>query len=42
MTIEAVKMEHIQMLGFVSLFLKTLEKCAGGIEDIIHSLKLGD
>ena len=42
MTMEAVKREHVQMLGFVSLFLKTLEKCAAGIEDIIQSSQLGD
>ena len=41
MTMEVVKREHVQMLG-VSLFLKTLEKCATGIEDIIHSSQLGD
>ena len=34
---EAVKREHVQMLGFVSLFLKTLEKCASNKEEIIHS-----
>ena len=33
---------HVQMLGFVSLFLKTLEKCVASIEDIVHSSQLGD
>ena len=39
---KAVKREHVQMLGFVSLFPKTLEKCATDIEDIIHNSQLGD
>ena len=42
MAMEAVKREHVQMLGFVSLFLKTLEKCASNMEEIINSLQFGD
>ena len=42
MTMEAIKREPVQMLGFVSLFLNTLEKCAAGIEDIVHCSQLGD
>ena len=42
MTMEAVKREHVQMLGFVSLLLKTLEKCAASIKDNVHSSQLGD
>ena len=42
MEMEAVKREHIQMLGFVSLFLKAWEKCAASIEDVVHSSQLGD
>ena len=38
----AVKREHVQMLGFLSLFLKALEKYAASIEDIIHSSQSGD
>ena len=30
------------MLGFVSLFLKTLKKCASNMEEIIHSSQCGD
>ena len=35
---EEVKREHVQMVGFVSLFLKTLEKCASNMEEIVHGL----
>ena len=42
MTMEAVKREHVQMLRFVSLFLKTLETCASNMEEIVYSLQWGD
>ena len=42
MVMEAVKREHVQMLGFVSLFLKTLEKCASNMEEIVHSFQWGE
>ena len=39
MVMEVVKREHVQMLGFVSLFFKTLEKCASNMEEIVHSFQ---
>ena len=36
-TMEAVKREHIQMLGFVSMFIRTIEKCATKMEDLMQS-----
>ena len=42
MVMEAVKREHVQMLGFVSLFLKTLEKCASNMEEIVHAFQWGE
>ena len=42
MVMEAVKREHVQMLGFVSLFFKTLKKCASNMEEIVHSFQWGE
>ena len=36
-TMEAVKREHVQMLGFVSMFIRAIEKCATNMEDLIQS-----
>ena len=36
-TMEAVKREHVQMLGFVSMFIRAIEKCVTNMEDLLHS-----
>ena len=36
-TMESVKREHVQVLGFVSHFIRALEKCASNMEDILQS-----
>ena len=36
-TIETVKKEHVQMLGFVSMFIGAIEKCATNIEELLQS-----
>ena len=33
---EAVKREHVQMLGFVSMFTRTIEKCATNMEELMQ------
>ena len=35
--IESVKREHVQVLGFVSHFIRALEKCASDMEDLLPS-----
>ena len=34
---ESVKREHVQVLGFVSHFIRALEKCASNMEDLLQS-----
>ena len=36
-TMESVKREHVQVLGFVSHFIRALEKCASNMEDILQA-----
>ena len=36
-TMESVKREHVQVLGFVSLFIRTIEKCATNMEDLMQA-----
>ena len=36
-TMESVKREHVQLLGFVSHFIRALEKCAFNMEDILQA-----
>ena len=36
-TMEAVKREHVQMLGFVSMFIRAIEKCATNMEDVLQA-----
>ena len=36
-TMESVKREHVQVLGFVSHFIRALEKCASNMEEIVQS-----
>ena len=34
---ESVKREHVQVLGFVSLFIRTIEKCATNMEELMQA-----
>ena len=34
---EAVKREHVKMLGFVSMFIRAIEKCATNMEELLQS-----
>ena len=34
---DAVKREHVQMLGFVSMFIRAIEKCVTNMEDLLQS-----
>ena len=36
-TMESVKREHVQVLGFVSLFIRTIEKCATNMEELMQA-----
>ena len=36
-SMEAVKGEHVQMLGLVSMFIRTIEKCATNMEELMQS-----
>ena len=34
---ESVKRKHVQVLGFVSHFIRALEKCASNMKDLLQS-----
>ena len=34
---ESVKREHVQVLGFVSLFMRAIEKCATSVEELMQA-----
>ena len=34
---KSVKREHVQILGFVSLFIRTIEKCATNMEELMQA-----
>ena len=34
---ESVKREHVQILRFVSLFIRTIEKCATNMEELMQA-----
>ena len=34
---ESVKREHVQILGFISLFIRTIEKCATNMGDLMQA-----
>ena len=34
---ESVNREHVQVLGFVSLFIRTIEKCATNMEELMQA-----
>ena len=36
-TIESGKCEHVQMLGYVSHFIRTLEKCVSNMEELLQA-----
>ena len=36
-TMESVKREHVLILGFVSLFIRTIEKCATNMEELMQA-----